>query len=91
MYGRGIPKGVSIGRLMKRDKNRCHICGQKVLRSEASRDHVVPRSEGGSGAASNLALAHRKCNNERHTDPVDTRVTPRGWRKPPKHPAKDRR
>jgi 5-methylcytosine-specific restriction endonuclease McrA len=66
--------------LMKRDKNRCHLCGLKVSREEASRDHVKPRSQGGQSCKSNLALAHKDCNLLRDTTPVDTRITQRGWR-----------
>ena len=68
--------------LMKRDKGLCHVCGQGVRLDEASRDHLIPRSAGGSSARSNLALAHKWCNNQRGDKPTKTRATPRGWRKP---------
>lgn len=78
----GSSGSKALRHLMRRDKNLCHICGLKVLLSEASRDHVQPRSKGGKTSANNLALAHKACNNARQVAPTDTRVTPRGWRKP---------
>jgi 5-methylcytosine-specific restriction endonuclease McrA len=72
--------GGGLRHLMKRDKNRCHICHLKVEPGDASRDHLVPRSKGGSSAKANLALAHKWCNNARMADPTATRATPRGWR-----------
>jgi hypothetical protein len=33
---------------------------------DASIDHVIPRSEGGSSLWDNLALAHQECNSSRH-------------------------
>ena len=43
--------GIKLKNLMKRDRSLCHICGLGVARADASRDHVVPLSAGGSGAA----------------------------------------
>jgi len=53
----------------------CALCGQPMLRNRfeapharvwakrrATIDHIVPRSKGGSDAASNLQLAHARCN-----------------------------
>lgn len=76
--------GIRLKNLMERDRNRCHLCGRGVRPEDASRDHIRP---GGSSAASNLALAHRACNNARGNAPSDTRVIKRGWRKPSKRPA----
>ena len=44
---------------MKRDKRLCYLCGRYVLPSDALRDHLVPKSVGGSDSLSNLALAHK--------------------------------
>jgi len=34
-------------------------------------EHVVPRKMGGTNAMDNLALAHKRCNNERGCTPKD--------------------
>jgi 5-methylcytosine-specific restriction endonuclease McrA len=66
---------------MKRDKRLCYLCGRYVLPSDASRDHLVPKSVGGSDSLSNLALAHKDCNAARGVTPVSVMVK-RG--KPPR-------
>jgi 5-methylcytosine-specific restriction endonuclease McrA len=48
----------------------CHICGDKVslelCRPETlSLDHLVPMSRGGANAKTNVAPAHRRCNQNR--------------------------
>lgn len=45
-----------------RDGWRCHLCGKHVKKKEASLDHLVPLSKGGSHVPSNVALAHLRCN-----------------------------
>ncbi len=41
----------------------CALCGKYVELEEASRDHIVPRSRGGSNARENIQLTHKSCNN----------------------------
>jgi 5-methylcytosine-specific restriction endonuclease McrA len=47
---------------MKRDKRQCGICGEKVERHEASRDHIISLSVGGSNTEDNIQLTHQLCN-----------------------------
>lgn len=62
--------GASAAELAARDGTDCSLCGEPVDMSLsradgtmcASVDHVVPYSLGGSNDATNLALAHLKCN-----------------------------
>lgn len=50
-------------RVWQRDKWRCRYCGEKLLRkAEATVDHVIPRSRGGSNKMSNLVTACVPCN-----------------------------
>lgn len=49
----------------ERDGWRCHLCRGRVERSEASLDHLIPLSAGGQHVASNVALAHHRCNSRR--------------------------
>jgi len=55
--------------LYDRDLRLCWICGLFVSETAASRDHVVPRSHGGTRAPSNLRLAHKLCNSRRGNGP----------------------
>ena len=48
-----------------RDEGVCHLCGELTPRREATLDHVVPLSKGGSDHHTNLRLAHRSCNSGR--------------------------
>lgn len=62
---RGDMPDISIESLGQRDGWRCHLCGKSVRREEATRDHLLPRSLGGSNRATNLRLAHMMCNAKR--------------------------
>lgn len=52
-------------RLIAKQNGKCWLCGLKLHISEATFDHRVPRSKGGSNALSNLAAAHSACNSAR--------------------------
>lgn len=64
--------------MYKRQKGLCWICGERMAISPlaagslrfATFDHLVPKSEGGTGAQANLRLAHKKCNSLRGSVPV---------------------
>jgi 5-methylcytosine-specific restriction endonuclease McrA len=68
----GMPGGKAKLRLWERDSGVCHLCGQKVNNIiDATRDHIVPLSQGGCTCGANIALAHRSCNNRRgSTEPA---------------------
>lgn len=55
----------SLDWLGQRDNWKCHICGGKVSRKDASQDHLIPVSHGGPTTEENIALAHRACNSRR--------------------------
>ncbi len=72
-----IDWGITLSKLIKRDKNVCHICGGKcdkkdytinkdghfIVGSEyPSIDHLVPISKGGQHTWENVKLAHFYCN-----------------------------
>ena len=59
------PNGGTVLGIWQRDKGRCWICGHKVPKAEASRDHVDPKSLGGYDKSRNYRLAHTLCNNAR--------------------------
>ena len=58
--------------LRRRDGDACHLCGLAMTFARAGRspddatiDHIVPKSAGGGDAATNLRLAHKRCNEAR--------------------------
>lgn len=46
----------------QRDLYRCKLCGKQLTYEDATLDHVIPRSRGGSGALNNLVTACKPCN-----------------------------
>lgn len=56
---------VSIDWLYKKYRGICWICKKFIARNNASRDHVKPKSLGGSNEITNIALAHKSCNSKR--------------------------
>ncbi len=48
--------------LFRRDEYRCLYCGTQFPRSELTRDHVLPKSRGGSDRWENVVAACRRCN-----------------------------
>jgi 5-methylcytosine-specific restriction endonuclease McrA len=43
----------------------CFYCGKALSRRRATKDHVIPRSKGGSNTQKNIVDACRKCNSEK--------------------------
>jgi len=58
-------RDVPIDLIYERDHKICHLCDEMVPRSEASRDHIRPKSKGGRLTFDNIALAHVRCNSVR--------------------------
>ncbi len=50
----------------------CWVCGQPVLPTDATLEHIQPLSEGGSSHLENLAISHGNCNNQRHIKAAPT-------------------
>jgi 5-methylcytosine-specific restriction endonuclease McrA len=61
---------VPLQRIYTRDAGICHLCGRRVPRAEASRDHLRPVSRGGRTVWVNIRLAHRSCNSVRGNLPL---------------------
>jgi hypothetical protein len=57
-----------LSKLIRRDGAFCHYCKVGLIRSQATRDHVVPRSLGGPNSLSNFVLCCDGCNQKRGTD-----------------------
>ena len=54
--------------LWHRDKGLCQYCDKKISISNATIDHVVPKSRGGSHTWDNLVIACSKCNSKKGCD-----------------------
>lgn len=80
IYKNGKPDlSITLTKLIKRDKNICHICGCKCNSEDyyykenifiageeyPSIDHVNPIAKGGTHTWDNVKLAHRGCNSEK--------------------------
>lgn len=48
--------------VLARDKSRCQYCGRRLVRQEATYDHVVPRRLGGKTRWDNIVIACLACN-----------------------------
>ena len=48
-----------------RDKGTCQYCGLKVARPEATYDHVIPRSQGGTTRWENVVICCTPCNQKK--------------------------
>lgn len=62
-----VGPSISLREVYLRDQGICHLCGEPVDilsrgADAAERDHVIPKSEGGSQDADNIRLSHRRCN-----------------------------
>jgi 5-methylcytosine-specific restriction endonuclease McrA len=49
-------------RVLKRCGNRCTYCGRPLNLRNATRDHIVPKIQGGSNRQENLTAACETCN-----------------------------
>jgi 5-methylcytosine-specific restriction endonuclease McrA len=43
----------------------CFVCGRHVDEVDATLEHVLPLSKGGTDAMSNLDISHAQCNHQR--------------------------
>ena len=68
----------TLDEIYERDEAICHLCDDWVDRADASMDHVIPVSLGGSHARANVKLAHIPCNSSRKQMPVDEWRASRG-------------
>lgn len=53
--------------LLKRNYGKvpCFVCKEHVPQDQATLEHIVPRSLGGTDDMQNLSISHAKCNRER--------------------------
>ena len=56
---------ISLDRVYAQDEGLCKLCGQSVVRADASIDHIDPLSQGGEHVWTNVQLAHMTCNSRK--------------------------
>jgi 5-methylcytosine-specific restriction endonuclease McrA len=74
---RAVKRGATIGdlaaikavyrRARETVKVNCYLCGKRIPLGQRHVDHIVPLSKGGAHTASNLAIAHARCNDSKGT------------------------
>ena len=55
-------RALSRKNILMRDRNTCQYCGEVMLPSDLTLDHVVPRSRGGNSTWENLVACCHPCN-----------------------------
>ena len=63
-FARDVPM-LTNQTLFRRDGYRCLYCGGQFTRSELTRDHVIPRGQGGLDVWTNVVAACRDCNHRK--------------------------
>lgn len=59
-------------RLISRQMGYCLCCGERIeVGQPLELDHVMPIAKGGTHDAKNLAIAHAKCNTEKHSKTLE--------------------
>ncbi len=51
--------------LFRRDAFQCMYCGKQAAQSELTRDHVIPRAQGGKDRWENVVAACQRCNHSK--------------------------
>ena len=51
--------------VIKRDYNICQYCGKKLLPSQITIDHIVPKDQGGLNSFTNCVVSCKECNNRK--------------------------
>ena len=62
LKGAEFEQGITLDEIYIRDKGICQLCKIPCLRPNASIDHRIPISKGGSHTRRNVQLAHFSCN-----------------------------
>lgn len=81
-------KSKKFQKIWTKQKGLCAICGGEMMGGVAhnnrhpsmrSREHIIPRSEGGSDDLDNLCLTHSKCNSIRKSKDFHEFKATYGW------------
>lgn len=66
-FVRRAPHFIHFSRqaIVKRDRQTCQYCFKKLIPSEVTIDHVLPRSRGGTNSFTNCVVSCLQCNNKK--------------------------
>lgn len=67
MIGAPVVERIDRAAIIARDRQTCHLCGERVPDGEVTLDHIVPLAIGGEHTSRNLAVAHHSCNSAKGT------------------------
>lgn len=66
----GKTLGKNLKKIYEKNKGTCFYCLKPVALKDASTEHLIAVSRGGSNASDNLTLAHKQCNQEQANAPL---------------------
>jgi 5-methylcytosine-specific restriction endonuclease McrA len=70
-YGKNVKRrtnGFAKERVLTGEAKTCIYCDVKLTEKNATAEHVVPISQGGSNSKINLLVCYKQCNNDRGDD-----------------------
>jgi len=67
--GATITELVYYDEIYERDEGICQLCWQPVSFEGGTMDHKTPLAKGGPHIKTNIQLAHKRCNNEKGSEP----------------------
>lgn len=65
VYSPGKLRSLNNRMLFRRDSYRCMYCGDQFVYGELTRDHVMPRGQGGKDMWENVVAACKRCNHSK--------------------------
>ena len=69
-----IPNGMSSkDYLLKLQKHKCQYCRKKMKKNHITREHIIPKSKGGTNHRRNICLVCKACNQKAGNDMNDPR------------------
>jgi 5-methylcytosine-specific restriction endonuclease McrA len=69
-----IPNGMKkVDYLLKIQKHKCEYCGNKMNKKNITKEHLIPKSKGGTNHIGNICLVCNACNQKAGNDMNDPR------------------
>ena len=67
-----IPNGMKkVDYLLKLQKHKCEYCGKKMKKNNITKEHIIPKSKGGTNHLGNICLVCKNCNQKAGNDMND--------------------
>ena len=69
-----IPNGMKkVDYLLKIQKHKCEYCHKKLNKNNITKEHIIPKSKGGTNHIGNICLVCKACNQKAGNDMNDPR------------------